>query len=169
MRSRRGNGGRPRAPEAARAALAHARAADALWLVRIGVRSTTLPTGRSSPPVAAHIVSSVGNPQLSSIEFPADDPERARRFWTGLLGAPLEARRDAEGDGWQTRAAGPTIGVHVRGRGPGDSFSLPYFAVADLAAALDQVRALGGTIVHPGTSWAICKDSEGSPFGLATR
>jgi hypothetical protein len=21
--------------------------------------------------------------------------------------------------------------------------------------------------VHPGDSWAICKDSEGSPFGLA--
>jgi predicted enzyme related to lactoylglutathione lyase len=117
---------------------------------------------------AARIVSPVGDPELSLVEFPADDPERARRFWTGLLGAPLEPRRDGEGDGWQTRAGGPTIGVHVRGRGPGDSFSLPYFAVADLPAALDQVRALGGTVVHPGERWAICKDSEGSPFGLAT-
>ena len=26
---------------------------------------------------------------------------------------------------------------------------------------------LGGTVVHPGERWAICKDSEGSPFGLA--
>jgi predicted enzyme related to lactoylglutathione lyase len=110
----------------------------------------------------------VGDPQLSLVEFPADDPERARRFWTGLLGAPLEPRRDGEGDGWQTQASGPTIGVHARGRGPGDSFSLPYFTVADLTAALDQVRALGGTVVHPGTRWAICKDSEGNPFGLAT-
>jgi predicted enzyme related to lactoylglutathione lyase len=114
------------------------------------------------------MVSPVGDPELSLVEFPADDPERARRFWTGLLGAPLEPRRDGEGDGWQIRAGGPTIGVHVRGRGPGDSFSLPYFAVADLPAALDQVRALGGTVVHPGERWAICKDSEGSPFGLAT-
>jgi hypothetical protein len=29
------------------------------------------------------------------------------------------------------------------------------------------VRALGGTVIHPGEKWAICKDSEGSPFGLA--
>jgi len=113
-------------------------------------------------------VSRVGDPQLSLVEFPADDPERARRFWTGLLGAPLEPRRDGEGDGWQTQVGGPTIGVHTRGRGPGDSFSLPYFTVADLTGALDQVRALGGTVVHPGTRWAICKDSEGNPFGLAT-
>jgi predicted enzyme related to lactoylglutathione lyase len=104
---------------------------------------------------------------VSLIEFPADDPERARRCWTGLLGAPLEPRRDGEGDGWQTRAGVPTVGVHARGRVPGDSFSLPYFTVVDLAAALDQVRALGGTVVHPGARWAICKDSEGSPFGLA--
>ena len=110
----------------------------------------------------------MGDPQLSLVEFPADDPERARQFWTGLLGAPLEPRRDGEGDGWQTQASGPTVGLHTRGRGPGDSFSLPYFTVADLTAALDQVRALGGTVVHPGTRWAICKDSEGNPFGLAT-
>ena len=28
-------------------------------------------------------------------------------------------------------------------------------------------QALGGTVIHPGDRWAICKDSEGSPFGLA--
>jgi len=55
----------------------------------------------------------------------------------------------------------------LRGLGPGDSFSLPYFAVSDIEAALEKVRALGGTVVHPGEKWAICKDSEGSPFGLA--
>jgi predicted enzyme related to lactoylglutathione lyase len=112
-------------------------------------------------------VSPVGDPQLSLVEFPADDRERARRFWTGLLGAQLEPRREGEGDGWQTRAGAPTVGVQARGRGPGDSFSLPYFTVADLAAAIDQARALGGTVVHPGARWVICKDSEGSPFGLA--
>jgi predicted enzyme related to lactoylglutathione lyase len=44
---------------------------------------------------------------------------------------------------------------------------LPYFEVSDLDAALEQVTALGGTVVHPGSQWAVCKDSEGSPFGLA--
>jgi predicted enzyme related to lactoylglutathione lyase len=113
------------------------------------------------------IVLVVASPPLSLIEFPADDPERAKRFWTGLLGAELEARRDGEGEGWQTHSSTPAIGVHARGRGPGDSFSLPYFEVGNIAEALDRVAQLGGTVVHPGTQWAICKDSEGSPFGLA--
>jgi predicted enzyme related to lactoylglutathione lyase len=106
---------------------------------------------------------------LSLLEFPADDAERARRFWTSLLGLELEPRREGEGDGWQTHAGGPALGLHERGRGPGDTFSLPYFAVSDVAASLAQVQALGGTVIHPGERWAICKDSEGTPFGLAAR
>jgi predicted enzyme related to lactoylglutathione lyase len=105
--------------------------------------------------------------RASLIEFPADDPERARRFWSGVLGLELEPRRDGEGEGWQTQTGAPAVGVHVRGRGPGDSFSLPYFAVDDLVAALERVSANGGAVVHPGEVWAICRDSEGSPFALA--
>ena len=104
---------------------------------------------------------------LSLVEFPADDPERARRFWTGRLGVELQARQDGEGEGWQTHSGAPEVGLHARGRGPGDSFSLPYFAVSDVAEALERVEELGGSVVHPGEAWAICKDSEGSPFGLA--
>jgi len=59
------------------------------------------------------------------------------------------------------------VGLHERGSGPGDRFSLPYFAVEDLVVALEQVRALGGEIVHSGERWVICRDSEGTPFGLA--
>ena len=103
----------------------------------------------------------------SLIEFPADDAERARRFWVGFLGVEMEAREAGEGEGWQTHSGAPAIGVHARGRGPGDTFSLPYFAVPDVAEALERVEALGGSVVHPGEAWAICKDSEGSPFGLA--
>jgi predicted enzyme related to lactoylglutathione lyase len=103
----------------------------------------------------------------SLIEFPADDPDRARRFWGTILGVTLHERSDAEGEGWQTREGGPAVGVHARGRGPGDTNSLPYFSVDDLGAALEQVVSLGGSVVHPGQRWAICRDSEGSPFGLA--
>jgi predicted enzyme related to lactoylglutathione lyase len=106
---------------------------------------------------------------LALVEFPADDPDRALRFWGGLLGVDLEPRTEAEGSGWQSRSSVQPIGVHARGRGPGDSFSLPYFDVDDLPRALDRVKALGGSVIHPGESWAICKDSEGSPFGLAAR
>ena len=85
---------------------------------------------------------------LSLIEFPADDPERARHFWTGFLEVELKPRE--EGEGWQTHSDGPAVGVHARGRGPGDSFSLPYFAVSDVSEALERVQALGGSVVHPG-------------------
>ena len=109
----------------------------------------------------------VPGPRLSLIEFPADDPERARRFWAELLGVPLGARQGGEGAGWQTHSDAPAVGVHERGRGPGDSFSLPYFVVGDLAQAQERVEALGGSVIHPGERWAVCKDTEGSPFALA--
>ena len=118
-------------------------------------------------PLAAGIVRRVSRSLLSVIEFPADDPERARHFWAELLGVELEVRQDSEGDGWQTHSGGPAVGVHARGRGPGDPVSLPYFAVSDLADALARVQTLGGSVIHSGEQWAICKDSEGSPFGLA--
>lgn len=101
------------------------------------------------------------------IEFPADDPDRARGFWSGLLGVELAERSQAEGRGWQTHARGPALGIHQRGGGPGDTASLPYFTVRDMDAALEQVGRLGGSVIHPGSRWAICRDSEGSPFGLA--
>lgn len=104
---------------------------------------------------------------LQVIEFPADDLDRARDFWEGLLGVTLEQRIEGEGSGVQTHSGRVELGIHVRGRGPGDRFALPYFEVADLPAALARVAELGGQVIHPGEHWAICRDSEGSPFGLA--
>jgi catechol 2,3-dioxygenase-like lactoylglutathione lyase family enzyme len=83
------------------------------------------------------------------IEFPADDPDRARRFWHGVLGVTLASRAVAAGSGWQTDTDGLGLGIHERGPGPGDTASL------------------GGSIIHPGDRWAVCRDSEGSPFALA--
>jgi predicted enzyme related to lactoylglutathione lyase len=101
------------------------------------------------------------------IEFPADEPDRARRFWQGLLDTVLVGRDPEQGRGWQSEREGIVFGLHERGSGPGDRFSLPYFPVTDLAAAVARVRELGGEIVHPGERWVICRDSEGTPFGLA--
>ena len=101
------------------------------------------------------------------VEFPADDPDRALRFWSGLLGVELAERSQSEGRGWQSQGGSPAVGVHERGAGPGDTASLAYFTVPDMETALGQVRTLGGSVIHPGSQWAICRDSEGSPFGLA--
>lgn len=100
------------------------------------------------------------------IEFPADDSDRARRFWAGVLGAELQARSADRGSGWEVKSDGLRLGLHERGPGPGDTASLTYFSVADLPATLDRVRELGGSVIHPGERWSICRDSEGSPFAL---
>ncbi len=110
-------------------------------------------------------MSAVLRPSL--IEFPADDPQRALRFWSGMLGDDLRERGEGDGEGWELQAGDMSVGVHARGRGPGDTGSLPYFEVADVAAALVAVTSLGGSVVHPGQRWAICRDCEGNPFGLA--
>jgi predicted enzyme related to lactoylglutathione lyase len=114
---------------------------------------------------------SAGGARPALIEFPADDFERARRFWAGLLARPLRERLASEGAGAQTHGdvAATVVGVHERGAGPGDRVSLPYFEVADMGAALARVAELGGSVIHPGEKWAVCRDSEGSPFGLAAR
>jgi predicted enzyme related to lactoylglutathione lyase len=102
------------------------------------------------------------------IEFPADDPERALRFWHGLLGIELAPRGADAGEGWEADEGGLRFGVHRRGTGPGDTGSLPYFTVEDMATALERVDELGGSIIHPGERWSICRDSEGSPFALSS-
>ncbi|HEY2477754.1 MAG TPA: VOC family protein [Solirubrobacterales bacterium] len=100
------------------------------------------------------------------IEFPADDSERALRFWSGLLEIDLAERGAEDGAGWVAETDGVRVGVHERGRGPGDTASLPYFPVVDMADALRKVEDLGGQLVHPGERWSICRDSEGTPFAL---
>jgi len=101
------------------------------------------------------------------IEFPADDPDRSRRFWSAVLGADLKPRPTEAGAGWEAEEDGLRLGIHERGRGPGDTASLPYFTVAEMKVALERVSEHGGSIVHPGERWAICRDSEGNPFAIA--
>ena len=93
------------------------------------------------------------------IEFPADDADRALRFWSGVLGVALAPRPDSAGSGWETETHDLRLGVHDRGRGPGDTACLAHFTVEDLPAALQRVRDLGGSVVHPGERWAVCGDS----------
>ncbi len=88
---------------------------------------------------------------IDGVDFPADDLERARRFWDDVLGADVEA-------------AG--IDVHARGDVPEDRGTLAYFAVEDLGAALERVVELGGEVLQPGERSAVCRDSEGNRFGL---
>ncbi len=114
----------------------------------------------SEPPSAGH---TWGMP-APLIEFPADDSARALRFWHGVLGVELAPRAASAGSGWEADTGNLRLGVHDRGRGPGDTASLPYFTVADMGATIERVRALGGSVIHPGERWAICPRLGGQPL-----
>lgn len=60
---------------------------------------------------AADIVRSPMGVRPSLVEFPADDPERALRFWSGFLEVTLDERAESEGTGWQTHSGATSIGL----------------------------------------------------------
>jgi predicted enzyme related to lactoylglutathione lyase len=84
---------------------------------------------------------------------------------SGPLCSELPSSPDTTVRAGKTHSATPPVGLHARGRGPGDSFSLPYFAVDDLARALEQVEALGGSVVHPGSASAVCRTPREARLG----
>src|SRR4051794_38790048 len=83
----------------------------------------------------------LGSMSAPLIESPADDPDRARRFWCGVLGVELAPRAAAAGSGWETETGSLRLGVHSRGPGPGDTAAPPDFTVPGPAVAPPRVRA----------------------------
>jgi catechol 2,3-dioxygenase-like lactoylglutathione lyase family enzyme len=99
-------------------------------------------------------------PRIGIVEFPTDDPERARRFWSEVLGIVFEERTAEEGWGWQTRTGDAELGLHERGPGPGDRFSLPYLSVPELSDASsgsERTAVRSSTRVNGGRSAATPK------------
>ena len=129
--------------------------------------SSNIVAWASSHPPGAEPAGTAQRAPLGLIEFPADEPQRAVQFWSGLLDVALEAR---EGGGGSRLAVALD---HPSGRRPRAGARARRLVLLALLRRRrspedpEQVEALGGSIVHPGESWAICKDSEGSPFGLA--
>jgi uncharacterized protein len=108
---------------------------------------------------------------ISHIEFPADDPARARRFYSALAGWEYD-QMDALPDYWLFRTdetAGGAIGT--RGGSVGNVVRV-YIDVDDLEASVAAAEANGGTVVTPpspvpGTGrFAAVLDPEGNEIGL---
>ncbi len=108
-------------------------------------------------------------------DLPADDPERAMAFYSGLFGWKFEKSEGpfeyylietAALDG----SPGPGGGMGRRGA-PGQQI-MNYIGVADIDASLARVAELGGSITMPRTTvpgfgyLAIATDTEGNAFGL---
>ncbi len=110
--------------------------------------------------------------QVTHIEFPADDLDRAGRFYAELFGWQL---KEVEGfPGYMTFNTGTAeIGGALgrRGESVGDQLRI-YVEVDSIDEMLSRVEELGGAVVSgkediPGYGWyAVIRDSEGSELGL---
>lgn len=109
--------------------------------------------------------------EFSHIEFPADDLERAKRFYSNVFGWEL---RDAQGfENYVLADTGPGdlgIGIGLRGQ-TAPEVVRDYLTVDDVDASVAKVIENGGTLVTPTTDigfgwYAAVKDTEGNEIGL---
>jgi hypothetical protein len=108
---------------------------------------------------------------ITHVEFPADDMERAKRFYSAVAGwefQPMEGFPD-----YELFSTGDGTGGAIGGRGTSTGTSIRIFiSVPDLETARDAASANGGSIVEditevPGQGrYVIARDPEGSEIAL---
>jgi predicted enzyme related to lactoylglutathione lyase len=107
-------------------------------------------------------------------DLPADDIERAKKFYSGLLDWKFESYPGMQYTLITTTNLDGTPGV---GGGMGKRMDpsqriMNYFGVKSIDAAMNQVKSLGGSILTgkmavPKMGYlANCRDPEGNMFGL---
>ena len=108
---------------------------------------------------------------LNHVEIPADDPERAKRFYSEIFGWSFDAM-EGYPDYFLFRTEGGVGGaIGKRGVSAGQQLR-DYVTVPSVDEALGRVPELGGTVVTPkeevpGQGWyAVINDSEGNEIGL---
>jgi predicted enzyme related to lactoylglutathione lyase len=114
---------------------------------------------------------------MSSIvhfDVPAENTERAKKFYSALLGWKFETFPDMQYNLITTTNLDGTPGV---GGGMGKRMEpsqrmMNYFGVPSLDIAMKQVKSLGGKVMSekmavPGMGFLVsCMDTEGNAFGL---
>lgn len=109
--------------------------------------------------------------EITHIEFPADDLERAKRFYSAVAGwefGEMEGYPDYFLFRTSENAGG---GLGTRGQSVGEDVRV-YINVDSLETAIEAAKANGGSVVSepidvPGQGrFASVRDSEGSTIGL---
>ena len=108
---------------------------------------------------------------ISHIEFPADDIERAKKFYAAVAGWEFN-EMDGMAGYWLFRTAAEAGGgLGVRGETVGDAVRV-YIDVDDLEGAVDAATANGGSVITPPSDipgqgrFAAVRDPEGNEIGL---
>jgi predicted enzyme related to lactoylglutathione lyase len=113
----------------------------------------------------------MGKGTITHIEFPADDVERAKRFYAAVAGWEFSEMEGMSGY-WLFRT-GPEAGGGIgrRGESVGQVVRV-YIDVDDLEAAVAAATANGGSVVTPPSDipgqgrFAAVRDPEGNEIGL---
>ena len=103
-------------------------------------------------------------------ELPAEDPDRAQRFWGSLWGWQFQDG-GFEGVDYRLAQVDDTLGAAIAKSEQPQGYPNVYFDTDDIDASLAKVRDLGGQTEDkspvPGMGWfSMCKDTEGNTFGL---
>lgn len=110
--------------------------------------------------------------QITHVEFPADDLERARHFYSELFGWQFGEMEQFPGYLlFNTGSAEAGGAVGLRGQSIGERLRV-YIEVDSIDDVLARVADLGGSVTTartdiPGQGWfAVIDDSEGNEVGL---
>jgi uncharacterized protein len=111
--------------------------------------------------------------EISFFEIGTGDAEKARSFYGGLFEDwKFDVGPAGEGKGYVIGTGGVPGGMHTGDEG---AAMYTFFRVDDLEATLERVRELGGEgkpldddpdSVAKFGAFALCKDDQGSSFGL---
>jgi predicted enzyme related to lactoylglutathione lyase len=106
--------------------------------------------------------------KLVHVEILSKDGDRARKFYSALLGWKFKDAGVPGMDYQMTENIEPVVAVYTAAERKGP---IVYFEVDDIDASIKQARTLGGTADEkmpvPGEGWfSACVDTEGSPFSL---
>lgn len=111
-------------------------------------------------------------PRPVHFELPADDPERAQRFYTQAFGWKFE-KWDGPMPYWMVMTGeGEGINGGMGPRAEGFDHPVNVLQVDDLDAAIGKVTAAGGSVAVPRmpiptVGWlAYIKDTEGNMLGM---
>lgn len=106
-------------------------------------------------------------------EIPADDPQRAQKFYRSLFGWKIKPYPGST-DYWHIETGGgddtPDGGMITRKHETQPITN--YVSVASVVKGMAKVKKLGGTVCMPKTAvphmgyFAVCRDTEGNEFAL---